>query len=266
MRTYDTAERVPGRGFLNFSNKLLDLVVAAALLIGGLYAAYALWDNLQIYTAANQVQLEMKKLKPVQTEEKGSDFSELQALNHDVCAWITLDGTNIDFPVLQGDTNLTYINHDVYGDFSLSGSIFLDSGNRRDFTDPYSLIYGHHMENSLMFGDLELYEDRTFFEENSTGTLLLPGETCRLEILACILTNSGDESVFNPRRWQEDSAKLLRSLGERALNVRRDALEAIASEENFRLVALSTCSSEFTDARTVVLARIIESQGGYRNA
>ena len=88
--------------------------------LAGIYAVYALWDNHQIYSAAQNVQEDMLKLKPT-AEENGPSFEELMAVNSDVCAWITLDNTGIDYPVLQGENNLSYINTDV--SFTISASV-----------------------------------------------------------------------------------------------------------------------------------------------
>ena len=73
-----------------------------------------------------------------QDQDKAS-FEELLAINPDVCAWVSLDNTKVDYPVLQGANNMIYLNQDVYGDFALAGSIFLDSRNDRTFSDRYSL-------------------------------------------------------------------------------------------------------------------------------
>lgn len=87
----------------------MNLVVILSLSVAGIYAAYALWDNSRVYTAANDVQADMVKIKPVVEEEGGASFEELLAINPDVCAWVTVDNTNIDLPVLQGSTNLTFL-------------------------------------------------------------------------------------------------------------------------------------------------------------
>ena len=133
---------------LRAANALISLAVGLCLAVCGAYAGYALWDNRQVYSAAENVQIEMQKLKPEVSEEVGEtgpSFAELLAVNPDVCAWLTVDNTRIDYPVLQGETNLDYINTDVYGNFALAGSIFLDSRNAPTFADGYSLLYGHHM-------------------------------------------------------------------------------------------------------------------------
>ena len=132
----------------------------------------------------DDVQSELLKLKPDTAEDGGASFEELRAVNPDVCAWLTLDHTNIDQPILQGKDNLSYINTDVYGNFAMAGSIFLDSGCDNGFREPYALLYGHHMADHKMFGDLDLYEDRVFFDQNTTGELILPDRTYKLKIFA----------------------------------------------------------------------------------
>lgn len=250
------------RRILKLANALLTACLTVALLTAGAYSAYALWDNNQIYQAATNVQADMVKIKPVVDEEseEGPSFEELLAINPDVCAWIAMDGTQIDYPVLQGETNLTYINTDVYGNFALAGSIFLDTRCDREFEQNYHLLYGHHMENSRMFGDLDLYKDGTFFQENRTGTLILPGRVKFLETFACLLVYASDDVIFEPDRWQDNIEGLLDYARQNALNRSDETIDELRrvcedpESKSPQIVAMSTCSAEFTDARTIVLA------------
>lgn len=180
---------------------LVSTVVVLFLVVAGAYSAYALWDNSQVYAAADNVQAELLQFKPKAGADNGASFEELLGINPDVCAWVTLDNTAIDYPVVQGEDNFTYVNTDVYGDFSLAGSIFLDVNCDKNFTDPYSLLYGHHMEESKMFGDLDLYKDAEFFAENTTGELILPDRTYDLQTFACLLVPSSESAIFQPQRW-----------------------------------------------------------------
>lgn len=239
------------RRLINF---LLSFFIAAFLLLSAAYAMYALWDNGRIYQDANNVQADMIKLKPKAAEEEGPGFEELLAVNPNVRAWLTMDNTNIDYPILQGESNLSYINKDVYGDFALSGSIFLDSLNSPDFSDPYNLLYGHHMDGGRMFGDLDKYKDEKFFNENPAGTLLLPDRSYELEVFAVLVQNAGERRLFMPLSWNEYSRNsMLDYVAENALFLREKVVEDI-KEEELGVISLSTCSGEFTDARTVVLA------------
>lgn len=241
------------------ANSIFNLVVILLLLIAGSYSAFALWDNERIYAAAGDVQADMIKLKPEivlsEEEDSGADFSELLKVNPDVCGWITMDNTNVDYPVLQGETNFSYINTDVYGNFSLAGSIFLDTRNSREFADPYSLIYGHHMADSKMLGDLDLYKDETFFQENTTGTLVLPDRTYKLEVIACLLVRASEDNIFEPAMWKDSNiSRFLEFTENNSMNLHDEVLAQLkAAEEPFQILALSTCSYEYTDARTIVL-------------
>lgn len=247
------------KNFLRFANGLLTAVVVLSLSICGAYAAYALWDNSQIYSAAGNVQADMLRLKPVTESGSGAagpSFAQLQAVNRDVCAWVTLDNTHVDYPVLQGETNLTYINTDVYGNFALAGSIYLDIRNDPNFTSPYSLLYGHHMEGGKMFGDLDLYRDSTFFRENQTGTLITPEKTYRLTVFACLLVPASEDNIFDPDQWQDSLDPLLDYVEAHAKPLRLNTLNDLRTAEDPRILAFSTCATDFSNARTIVLAVI----------
>lgn len=233
----------------------VTFVISAFLILAGSYSLYALWDNRQIYAAADDVQSELLKLKPEEEKENGASFEELRKINPDVCGWLTLDHTKIDYPVLKGKDNLAYINTDVYGKFSMAGSIFLDSRCKEDFEDKYSLLYGHHMEGHQMFGDLDLYRNQTFFKENHTGKLYLPEKSYDLDILACLVVPSSEEKIFATDKWQSDTAELLLFAETEGVSVDKEKIEEIKrTGDSPRLLAMATCSSEYTDARTVLLA------------
>jgi len=248
------------RLFLKGANALVSFVVAVFLVVAGAYSVYALWDNEQIYAAADNVQADMIKLKPKVTvtaeeeEEEGATFAELLAINEDIRAWVTVDNTNVDFPVVQGEDNLSYINTDIYGNFALAGSIFLDSRNAPDFSDAYSLLYGHHMANSGMFGDLDLFKDERFFNDNRTGMLILPDRVYNLEIYACLLVRASEDNIFEPEAVSGDLNTLFGYCEQNAMYLHKDTLDAARADPETKILALSTCSSEFTDARTIVLA------------
>lgn len=242
------------RIFLKVADTLVDFIILFVLCIAGLYAVYALWDNGQIYTMAENVQADMIKLKPVEEGSEGASFEELLAINKDVCAWITLDNTNVDYPVLQGESNLTYINTDVYGNFSLAGSIFLDTRCNKNFSDNYSLLYGHHMAENNMFGDLDLYKDEKFFKENKTGKLILSDRIYDLEIFSCLIVSSSENAIFDPYNWQDDIDGLLSFAKQNSLYIREDVVDRLMkSEDQVQILAMSTCATEFTNARTIIM-------------
>lgn len=244
------------RGILKCCQLAVDLTVTLALLLCGSFGAYALWDNEQVLTSASDVQAELLRWKPAAAAEEeaspdnSESFAQLRKINPDVCGWITMDGTGIDFPVLQGENNMSYISRDVFGNFSLAGSIFLDSRNDPAFEESYALLYGHHMADGNMFGDLDKYKEEPFFTANSSGQLILPEKVYRLEIAACLVVLASEKRIFDPELVRRDPEGWFAFVRETALWLREEMLE------EGQYLALSTCSTEFTDARTVVLARM----------
>ena len=235
-------------------NKILEILAALFIILMLLYGAYSLWDTCQINRRAF-ISGELMKYKPAGKTDESPSLQELQKINPDVCAWLTVDGTKIDYPVLQGEDNLTYIYKDVYGNFALAGSIFLDSNCDRSFQDKYSLLYGHHMAEHKMFGDLDLYKKQKFFDKNQTGTLVLPDRSYKLEIFACIKTSANEDNIFIPQKWQKSTDGLLKYAEKSAKYIHQDTMKKIGTSKDFsQILAMSTCSSDYTDARTVILA------------
>ena len=189
-------------------NKILEILAALFIILMLLYGAYSLWDTCQINRRAF-ISGELMKYKPAGKTDESPSLQELQKINPDVCAWLTVDGTKIDYPVVQGETNLEYINQDIYGEFALSGSIFLDSRNDRKFIDSYSLLYGHHMDNGAMFGDVMNYKEKEYFESHKTGTLYLNEQLEKIQWFACVETDAYDEVIYNPQDYKKENLEEL---------------------------------------------------------
>ena len=88
--------------------------------------------------------------------EKEVDFADLQEnTNGDIYAWIHIPDTKIDYPVLQHPTdNSYYLNHNLDGSRGYPGCIYTEDYNKKDFTDPNTVLYGHNMKNGTMFAGL----------------------------------------------------------------------------------------------------------------
>mgnify|MGYP000543082859 CR=1 FL=1 len=170
------------------------------------YSGYALWDNWSILKEPDQVREDLIRYKPANEEELSYSFQELKAMNPDVCGWLTLDHTKIDYPVVQGTDNFEYLEKDVLGNPSVAGSIFLDAKSDRNFHDFYTVIMGHHMQGRKMFGDIDLYTDASFFEKNTTGTLYVEGRILKLETVAILKADAYDKYVYRTD-WKEKEEK-----------------------------------------------------------
>jgi sortase B len=137
--------------------------------------------------------------------------------------------------------------------FSLSGSIFLDYRNARDFSDSYSIIYGHHMEGNVMFGELPNFLEADYFESHASGVLFTPADTYQIEWIACVETDAYDSRFYTPigTADSEQISELLSNILSAATQFRN-----VEVSTNDRLVALSTCSNLSTDGRVILIGRL----------
>lgn len=231
-------------------NAALTIAIVLMVAFAAMFAIWSAWDNGRVYAEAEDVREGLLSRKPT---EENPTLDELVALNPDVRAWVTLDETKVDYPIVQGETNFDYLHTDVYGSYSLAGSVFLDSRCDSDFGSAYSLVYGHHMADGSMLGSLGEYADLAFFSEHKTGTLVLPNGSYDLEVLAFMPTYSGDDNIFEPSRWNEDAAGLLVHVERNAIQIDRGLLFEARTNPSVQILALTTCSSESEDARMVVV-------------
>ena len=169
-----------------------------------------------------------------------------------------MDDTHIDYPVVYGESNLKYINTDIYGNFSLPGSIFLDAQNTPDFSDQYCMVFGHHMDNGAMFGDVLNFVNADYFNSHSTGTLYLRDRYYHVEIFVCVSTDGSDPIVYNmSAQRHEDIVGLLEHIRKRSVQSRN-----IGVTDNDKILAMSTCVTASTNGRVLIYGKLIEA--GYQ--
>ena len=178
---------------------------------------------------------------------KYHSFSQLMRINPDTVAWLTLDGTHIDHPVVRSADNFDYLDKSFEGRYYAGGTLFLDKGNK-GFDDPYCMIHGHHMAAGAMFGDLSRYLDPEFFGQNRSGRLLTPDYDYDIQVFASGVFDAYDRSIY------ETSGPVPLSY------VRKNAANFQEPDEPVHVLALSTCMDEMTDNRAVVFCALINKR------
>ena len=230
---------------------LLSGLLAAVLI---LYSGYVLYDTFYTQNQAYSGAWEALQYKPELLEdgvEPQAGLSELAAINQDYRAWLTMYETNIDYPLMQGADDLFYASHDVYGQSSLTGSVYLAAGNTPDLTDAYNLIYGHHMDNGAMFGALDSYLDPAYLEAHREGLLVTEKGVYDLTVFAVIETNAYQSLVYSvgPSRTAAEVLEFLTNPPDDTVVRYYDAEAAVGAQ---KLTAMSTCANAVTNGRLVV--------------
>ena len=241
---------VIGKRTIQGVTTILNLTVLIIIIILSAFAGYALWDSKQIYSAADKSVYAI--YKPTAANE-GKSFKELQALNAEVFSWLTVYGTNIDYPVTQGQDNMKYVNTNAEGLYSLSGAIFLDTENSKDFSDFNSILYGHHMAKKAMFGEIGEFSDREMFDTHKYGNLYFDGKDHGIEFFAFLHTDAYDNAVFSANVDEDRRQSYYDDLMAKTM-YKRDI--EITTRDN--IVLLSTCSSDSTNGRDILIGRIVD--------
>ena len=232
-------------------NRILSIMAGILILLMLSYGMYSLWDTYKIY-ANSFADEELLKFRPTDDGEDNPTLKDLKKLNPDVKAWIQVPKTNIDYPVVQGQDDMEYINKNVYGEFELSGAIFLSCLNKDDFSDPYNLVYGHNMKNGGMFADVADFTNKEYFETHQKGKLYLTDATRKIRFFACMKVTAADAKIYHPDGYRKENLKdLLDYIQANAVQYR----EVNVADEN-SLIALSTCSEAETNGRVVLIGKL----------
>lgn len=195
--------------------------------------------QLMAYKGARDTYVQLK-MYATSGEDDGFTVDWEKFKDTDVVAWIRFknDPQIISYPIVQGKTNRDYLRKLYTGESNICGSLFLNSHNKRDFSDPNSIIYGHNMLDGSMFHDLRYYEEKSYWEINKTFYLYFPDGT-RHEYTIFSVANVFDKtatydtyflSVEDYQKWLEERVK--ESLFKTGVEV----------DTNHKVVTLSTCS------------------------
>ena len=202
---------------------------------------------------------------PEEITERMLQVKELQKENTDIVGWIEVEGTNINYPVLQGDDNSYYMNHNYKKEENTYGSIFLDKDYDWSIPSSNLLMYGHNLQDGSLFHDILNYKDQSYYEEHPIIRFTTDEEDCEYEIIAAFYSRVYYKSEKNVFRYYY----FVNAENEEEYNeFVNDAKEASiydtgkTAEYGDQLMTLSTCSYHTEDGRFAVVARKIEKEQG----
>lgn len=214
-------------------------IVMFAVILCGIYVTA---DVIGVYGDAGAEKVRNYKPEVVTKES-------LREISGECVAWLELYGTTVDYPVMQGKTNYDYLNKDPFGEYSLSGSIFLDVRNSPDFSDDYNLVYGHHMTAGLMFGALTAYESEDYWKTHKKGRLETGDSKYDLEVVAFVRCDASDLEIFDVDGDFERKTEFVRKKRWYGNEIPRGS----------KILSLTTCKTPGSTTRTVVLCVMTET-------
>lgn len=246
------------------------LVLIAVVCIVGIVAYF--WRQYQNDKIYEEMQKMVKETadkekepepEPEEPEDPGVeipvDFESLQGINDEIYAWIQVEGTDINHPILQSATDDTYyLSHTAEKAEGYPGAIFTERYNNKDFTDFNTLVYGHNMLSGNMFQDLHNYSDPVFMAEHPYVVIYTPDKELRYRIFAAVVYDDRHIMLSYDFTDEQQRQLYLDSIyGVRNMSSVIDAEIPVSTED--RILTLSTCVSGNASERFLVEA-VLESE------
>lgn len=207
----------------------------------------------------------MEEVETTDVEEMNGDenvqsplekYQELFRMNNDMYGWISIDGTNINYPVMYApDRKDYYLKKNFEKEYSAYGVPYI-----AEHCDPYEpsdniIIYGHHMKNSSMFSDLMKYESEDFYHSQKTLNFDSMTEIAEYEIIAVFKTTAYDDAGFKYYLFTDaETEEEFDSYINKCKTLSLYEIEASA-EYGDQLITLSTCEYSRKNGRMVVVAK-----------
>ncbi|WP_217560621.1 class B sortase [Paenibacillus sp. GbtcB18] len=191
------------------------------------------------------------------TTKTNSEFQELYERNPDIVGWLKIDGTRIEYPVMQNQQDAQYyLDHDFDKKKSKSGLPFLDAHSRINGSD-ILLVHGHHMKSGWMFKDLMKYKQESFYKEHAVFQFSTLTEKEEYEIVAVILSKVYRKSDDVFKYYQIEKVSTPADFDSYVQNIQKLALydTGVTPRYGDKLIVLSTCEYSTENGRLAVVAR-----------
>lgn len=180
------------------------------------------------------------------------DFDKLLEKNPDTKAWLKLKGTNINYPILQGASNDTYLYRMFDGKYNRKGSLFVDYRVENPFQDFMTIVYGHNMKDNTMFSHLMEYKNQDFYKKHPKMLLYTPSKNYNMYVIGAMYIDAAAPQYklfFN----ESEKASYVNWISSNSV-IKTDE---VASPQD-KIVMLSTCTNVDENGRFIVFGKLVE--------
>lgn len=230
-----------------YRKAILNLVIYIMVLSILLYSGIKIYkwykdktNNNKIVEQIRDTVIVEEKNEDENKEESKVDFNKLKEQNSDAVAWIKVNNTNIEYPVVKGSNNSFYLNHNFEKSNNSAGWIFADYRNKFDNTDKNIVIYGHNMKDNSMFGSLKNILNSEWYdnEENTNITLYTENEKCIYKVFSIYEIES--ENYYIKTEFSDDNnfEQFVKTIKKRSI---KEFNIDVSKDDN--ILTLSTCAN-----------------------
>lgn len=232
---------------------ILEIFFVVVMLVSGimiiLWARENKRNNEILEQIADTVTIDETK-NDDEIEKYTVNFSELKSKNPDTVAWLKVNGTNIEYPVVKAKDNDYYLNHSFDKSYNGAGWTFADYRNKFDGADKNIIVYGHNRKDRSMFGSLKNVLNKEWHENEENRKILFFTEEEESIYEVFSIYKIKDESYYIQTNFSSNSyLKFLQTIKKRSI-YKFD----VELNENDQILTLSTCDSN-NEYRLVVHAK-----------
>ncbi len=190
-------------------------------------------------------------------------YEKLYEQNKNLCGWLKIKGTNIDYPVMKSinGNGQYYLDHNFNGEEDRNGSLFMD--DNCDIIKPTEnlIIYGHNMKSGQMFGDLDKYKSEAFYKENPIIQFNTIYETAKYQVMMAFQTHVYEENVIAFKYYQFIDPASEKEFESGINDMKEIALydTGVTAKYGDQLLILSTCDYDEQNGRFVVVCKKLEA-------
>ena len=231
-----------------YKKAILNLILYIILLSILIYSGIKIFkwykdktnNNKMVEQIKSTVIVEEKNEDENNKEEYTVDFSKLKKQNNETIAWLKVNNTNIEYPVVKGTNNSFYLNHSFDKSNNSAGWIFADYRNKFDNTDKNIVIYGHNMRDGSMFGSMLNILNAKWYEneENNNITLYTENEKCIYKVFSVYKIKNEDYYIKTEFKNDNEFEGFIKNLKKRSI---KDFNVDVSKDDN--ILTLSTCAN-----------------------
>ena len=230
-----------------YKKAILNLILYIILLSILIYSGIKIFKWYKDKTNNNKIVEQIKNTVIVEENnedgnEKGYtvDFNKLKEQNNETIAWLKINNTNIEYPVVKGTNNSFYLNHSFDKSKNSAGWIFADYKNKFDNTDKNIVIYGHNMRDGSMFGSMLNILDAKWYEneENTNITLYTENEKCIYKVFSIYKIESEDYYIKTEFSDDNNFEQFVNTIKKRSI---KEFNTDVSKDDN--ILTVSTCAN-----------------------
>lgn len=191
----------------------------------------------------------------IKTNYMEVDFSNLKKMNEEVVAWILVNGTNINYPVVQHNDNEYYLNHSFSQSKNEAGWVFMDYRNQKDVFQKNTIIYAHGRKNGSMFGTLKNILNSSWYKNSNNYIVKLSTlyENSLWQVFSIYKIRTTNDYIQTDFSTDDSFLTFLDKISSRSIY---DFQTTVNKDD--KVLTLSTCFNE--EEKIVLHAKLIESQ------